>query len=71
MPVEVFQEFERKFHAVILEGYGLTEGTCASSINPLERRRVGTIGVPLEGQEMKLVDGEIVARGPNIMQGYW
>lgn len=84
MPVEVFQRFERAFGARIVEGYGLTEGTCASSINPLDgTRKVGTIGVPLPGQEMKLVDGEgrevvdpggvgeIVLRGPNVMMGYY
>ncbi|MBI2899839.1 MAG: AMP-binding protein [Planctomycetes bacterium] len=71
MPVEVFETFERKFRARILEGYGLTEATCASSINPLDRRKVGSIGVPLQGQEMKLVEGEIVVRGSNVMKGYW
>lgn len=71
MPIEVFEGFERKFHAVILEGYGLTEGTCASSVNPLDRRKVGSIGVPLEGQEMKLINEEIVIRGPNLMKGYY
>jgi long-chain acyl-CoA synthetase len=71
MPVEVFREFERRFRATIVEGYGLTEGTCASSVNPLDRRKVGSIGLPLRGQEMKLVDGEIVVRGPNVMRGYY
>jgi len=71
MPIEVFEGFERKFHAVILEGYGLTEGTCASSVNPLDRRKVGSIGVPLEGQEMKLINEEIVIRGPNLMTAYY
>ncbi len=71
MPVEVFESFERKYRARILEGYGLTEGTCASSVNPLDRRKVGSIGVPLDGQEMKILDGEIVIRGPNVMKGYY
>ncbi len=57
MPQDIFETFERKFHTRILEGYGLTEGTCASAINPLGRRKVGSIGVPIDGQEMKLVDG--------------
>jgi long-chain acyl-CoA synthetase len=71
MPVEVFEEFERRFHATLLEGYGLTEGTCASSVNPPDRCKIGSIGVPLEGQEMQLVDEEIVIRGPNVMKGYY
>ncbi|MEW6366375.1 MAG: long-chain fatty acid--CoA ligase [Acidobacteriota bacterium] len=71
MPVEVFREFERKYAATIVEGYGLTEGTCASSVNPLARRKIGSIGVALDGQEMKLVDGEILIRGPNVMSGYF
>jgi long-chain acyl-CoA synthetase len=83
MPVEVFETFERKYRARILEGYGLSEGTCASSVNPLRgRRKIGSVGVPLPGQEMRIVDdtgrplengrvGEIVVRGPNVMKGYF
>lgn len=83
MPVEVFEIFERKYKAFILEGYGLSEGTCASSINPLDgTRKIGSIGLPLKGQEMKIVDdqdrelargqvGEIVVRGENVMKGYY
>jgi long-chain acyl-CoA synthetase len=83
MPVEVFETFERKYKAFILEGYGLSEGTCASSINPLDgNRKIGSIGLPLQGQEIRIVDdqaqevpkgqvGEIVVRGENLMQGYY
>ncbi len=83
MPVEVFETFEKKFKARIVEGYGLSEGTCASSVNPVDGvRKVGSIGVPLEGQEMRIVDdhgvpvapgvtGEIVVRGENVMKGYF
>lgn len=84
MPVEVFEKFEAKFKAHILEGYGLSEGTCASSVNPPPPgpRKVGSIGLPLKGQEMKIVGeqdqelpdgsvGEIVVRGPTVMKGYW
>jgi fatty-acyl-CoA synthase len=56
MPVEVFRQFEEKTHVRILEGYGLTEGTCISSINPpLGERRIGSIGYRLPYQEMKVV----------------
>jgi len=84
MPVEVFKEFERKYKASILEGYGLSEGTCVSTLNPLDGRprKVGSIGVAIPGQDIRIFDsndnevktgeiGEIVVRGPNVMQGYY
>lgn len=73
MPVEVFTRFEEKFNTRILEGYGLTEATCASSVNPLEKRKVGSIGLPLPGQDMRLdpQTKEILIRGPNVMKGYY
>jgi long-chain acyl-CoA synthetase len=83
MPVEVFKEFEKKYKAFILEGYGLSEGTCASSVNPLGgKRKIGSIGLPYAAQPMKIFDdndnevppgtvGEIVIRGPNVMRGYY
>jgi len=56
MPVEVFRQFEEQTNVRILEGYGLTEGTCISSINPPSgERRVGSIGYRLPFQEMKVV----------------
>ena len=87
LPVEVFREFEKTFKCKIIEGYGLTEGTCASSVNPMpteteDRRKIGSIGLPLPGNEMKIVDdkgndvspntkGEIVIKGDNIMKEYF
>jgi long-chain acyl-CoA synthetase len=83
MPVEVFTKFEEKFKTKIVEGYGLSEGTCASTINPVEgQRKVGSIGLPFPGQEIKIFDendqelptgqvGEIVVRGENVMKGYY
>ncbi|HLG21677.1 MAG TPA: long-chain fatty acid--CoA ligase [Candidatus Manganitrophaceae bacterium] len=83
MPVELFQKFEAKFSAFILEGYGLSEGTCVSSVNPLGgKRKIGSIGLPLPDQEMKIFNdrdeevspgevGEIVVRGGNVMTGYF
>jgi len=86
MPVEVFQAFEERTNLRILEGYGLTEGTCVSAVNPpLGERRIGSIGYRLPYQEMKVVreDGEgrmqecapdeiglVVVRGPNVFPGY-
>ncbi|MBC9252821.1 acyl-CoA synthetase [Pseudomonas alcaligenes] len=56
MPVELFREFESRIGIRILEGYGLTEGTCVSSTNPPEGdRRVGSIGLRLAYQAMRAV----------------
>jgi len=83
MPVEVLRGFEQAFGAVVLEGYGLSETSpVASSNHPDRERKAGSIGTPIEGVEMRLVDdegepvaqgevGEIVIRGHNIMKGYW
>jgi long-chain acyl-CoA synthetase len=83
MPGEVMRAFEEKFGCMILEGYGLSETSPVASFNhPDRERKVGSIGTPIEGVEMKVVDdqdadlatgevGEIVIRGHNVMKGYW
>jgi long-chain acyl-CoA synthetase len=83
MPVEVMRGFERAFGAVVLEGYGLSETSPVASFNHLDREhKPGSIGTPIKGVEMKVVDdedselppgevGEIVIRGHNVMKGYW
>jgi long-chain acyl-CoA synthetase len=83
MPVEVLRGFEEAFGAIVLEGYGLSETSpVACSNHPGRERKPGSIGTPLEGVEMRVVDeddnevaqgevGEIVIRGHNIMKGYW
>lgn len=56
MPVEVFRQFQESTGLKILEGYGLTEGTCVSSVNPPGgERRLGSIGLRIPGQPMKTV----------------
>ncbi|HEX5513868.1 MAG TPA: AMP-binding protein, partial [Gammaproteobacteria bacterium] len=67
----------------IIEGYGLSESTAASHINPLQRPKPGSFGVPLPGMLAAVADpesdaflpageiGELLISGPNIMQGYW
>jgi long-chain acyl-CoA synthetase len=83
MPVELLKGFEDAFGCAILEGYGLSETSPTASFNQLDReRKPGSIGTPVPGVEMKLVDedgnevadgevGEIVIKGPNVMKGYW
>ena len=72
MPVEVMRGFESKFGCTVLEGYGLSETSPIAAFNRRDReRKPGSIGVPVDGVEMKLVDGEIAIRGHNVMKGYW
>ena len=83
MPVEVMRGFEKAFDCKVLEGYGLSETSPVASFNhPDKERKAGSIGTPIEGVEMKVVDedgkdvpqgevGEIVIKGHNVMKGYW
>jgi long-chain acyl-CoA synthetase len=82
MPVEVMKAFEEKFPVQILEGYGLSETSPVASFNMVDRpRKPGSIGYPVWGVELQIVDdedrpvadgerGEICIRGHNIMKGY-
>lgn len=82
LPVEVLRGFEKDFGADILEGYGLSETSPVASFNVAGRARPGSIGMPVEGVQMRVVDehgddvpagavGEIAIRGHNVMKGYW
>ncbi len=83
MPVEILHAFEKTFGCIILEGYGLSETSPVASFNhPDAERKPGSIGTPVTGVEMRVVDangadvppgevGEIAIRGHNVMKGYW
>jgi long-chain acyl-CoA synthetase len=83
MPVEVMRAFEDKFGCAILEGYGLSETSPVASFNRRDReRKPGSIGLPIDGVEMRVIDehgqevpqgevGEVAIRGHNVMKGYW
>lgn len=85
LPVEVQEAFEKLTKGRLVEGYGLTEASPVTHVNPMdEKRKIGTIGVPLPSTEAKIVDlarrskevsqgqiGELAVRGPQVMLGYW
>jgi long-chain acyl-CoA synthetase len=85
LPVEVIRDFEARTGAVIVEGFGMTESSPVTHINPFGgTRKVGSIGIPIPDTEARIVDlsdgqtdvplgetGELLVRGPQVMQGYW
>jgi long-chain acyl-CoA synthetase len=80
--IELLTKFETRYGIPLIEGYGLSEGTCASTGNPLDgERKPGTVGLPLPGQTIRIVGpdnvdvphgeaGEVLIQGPNVMRGY-
>ncbi|TQC42559.1 long-chain fatty acid--CoA ligase [Rhodococcus sp. WS4] len=82
LPIEVLNGFQRDFGAPILEGYGLSETSPTATFNRIGHSKPGSIGLPIDGVELKLVNrdgtetppgavGEIAIRGHNVMKGYW
>src|SRR5207249_1870599 len=83
LPVEVFHGVQQAFGFKLLEGYGLSETSPVASFNHPDRpTKPGSVGTPIRGVEMRVVDsagqevpqgdvGEIVIRGHNVMKGYW
>ena len=85
LPVEVINAFEKKTGAVIVEGFGMTESTPVTHINPFNgQRKIGSIGVPVSDTVCRIVDlgdsvtdvpvgetGELLMKGPQVMKGYW
>ncbi len=84
LPMEVIRDFESKTGAIIIEGYGLTETSPVTHVNPfLGKRKVGSIGVPVSDTVCRVISledgmtdmpvgeaGEIVIKGPQVMKGY-
>jgi long-chain acyl-CoA synthetase len=86
LPLEVIKEFERRTGAVIVEGFGLTETSPVTHVNPFveSKRKVGSIGVPISDTLCRIVDletgrenvpvgqpGELLIKGPQVMKGYY
>jgi len=83
LTIELMRGFEAAFGCIVLEGYGLSETSPVASFNhPHRERKPGSIGTPIAGVEMRVVDddgaeverggvGEIAVRGHNVMKGYW
>ena len=83
LPVDVLHRFESRFGCTVLEGYGLSETSPVASFNhPHTKRKAGSIGTPIQGVHMRIVDdsgrpvapgdaGEIQIHGHNVMKGYW
>jgi long-chain acyl-CoA synthetase len=85
LPIEVMNRFEELTGSAILEGYGLTEASPVTHVNPIEGgRKAGSIGIPLPSTDSRIVDlengnsdkpvgepGELLVKGPQVMKGYW
>ena len=85
LPLEVIRDFEAKTGSTIVEGFGMTESSPVTHINPfIGERKVGSIGLPISDTECRIVDlndgetnmplgesGELLLKGPQVMKGYW
>ncbi len=84
LPIEVQEAFEKLTRGRLVEGYGLTEASPVTHVNPLYGvRKIGSIGVPIPNTDAKIIDlltgedvpvgqiGELLVKGPQVMQGYW
>lgn len=84
LPVEIQEGFEKVSKGRLVEGFGMTEASPVTHANPLYgKRRSGSIGLPLPSTDARIIDletgedlppgrvGELVVRGPQLMQGYW
>jgi malonyl-CoA/methylmalonyl-CoA synthetase len=71
LPANVFEQFRELFGHAILERYGMTETFMTMSNPYIGERRAGTVGFPLPGISVRIDEGELLVRGPNVFAGYW
>ncbi len=72
LPIEVLEQFEKKYGIELLEGYGLSESTCACTLNPPGgKRKSGSVGPALPGVRIKILDPEGKEQGPNQIGEIW
>jgi long-chain acyl-CoA synthetase len=82
LPEEIINRFKTVYNSIILEGYGLSEASPAIAFNPVSKQKIGSIGLPIDGVKVRIVDdygndlpantpGELIAKGPNVTKGYW
>ncbi len=84
LPIEVQEQFQELTGSTLVEAYGLTETSPATHVNPLDRNKIGFIGIPWPDTDARIVDvdtgekelpvgeiGELIIRGPQVMKGYW
>ena len=82
LPQEISEQFTQKIGKQIMEGYGLSEASPVVTLNPIEKIKYCSVGKPLPGIEIRVIDsqgidlptgeiGELLVRGPNVMQGYY
>ncbi len=85
IPVDVLERFEALTGAKVLEGFGMSESSPVTHVNPVDgTRKIGTVGIPVPETDARIVDiddsskvlavgeeGELVIRGPQVMKGYW
>jgi long-chain acyl-CoA synthetase len=84
LPMEVQERFQTLTGSTLVEAFGMTESSPATHVNPLDRNKIGTIGVPWPDTDARIVDldtgeeelpqgdiGELIIQGPQVMKGYW
>ncbi|MDF1800028.1 MAG: long-chain fatty acid--CoA ligase [Planctomycetota bacterium] len=85
LPLDTMQRFEKMTGSIIVEGFGMSETSPVTHVNPLQgKRKEGSVGVPVSDTDARIVDiddptkevalgeeGELVVRGPQVMPGYW